>query len=81
MAKDGKKNKAAKRAKKADGAATAAGATDTPRVKASTPAKGKKRERTRADALRGKLTRPATIAAAAGAAVVAGLTGLWRSRR
>lgn len=81
MAKDGKKNKAAKRAKKTEQAANGDGATHAPRVKPSKATKGKKREPTRVDALRSTLTRPATIAAAAGAAVVAGLTGLWRSRR
>jgi hypothetical protein len=44
-------------------------------------AKRKKGQRTRVDALRSTLTRPATIAAAAGAAAVAAVTGLWRSRR
>jgi hypothetical protein len=79
MAKDGKKTKTGKKARKAEQAAMAAGETGAP--KRAKGAKGKKRARTRADVVRSTLARPVTIAAAAGAAVVAGLTGLWRARR
>lgn len=74
MAKDGKKRKAGKKARKAERAAENDKAVGPKRKKG----KGKS---TRVEALRSTLTRPAAIATAAGAAVVAGLTGLWRARR
>lgn len=72
MAKDGKKGKSKKAAK-------AKGLAAEPRE--TTAKKRKKSGRTRVEAFRATLTRPATIAAAAGTAVVAGITGLWRARR
>ena len=73
MAKDGKK---ARKAKKTAGPADTAGSS---RAKGS--AKGKKGRPTRLESLRSAAMRPAIVITAAGAAAIAGITGLWRARR
>lgn len=72
MAKERKKGKKARHA-----AGIAARDTET----TARPQKHKKSKQSRAVAIRTKVTRPATVVAAAGAAIVAGIVGFVRARR